>query len=121
MIVSTLVAVGGAGLAWFMYVQQPKLAETMARVGALPHALSKNRFFIDEIYGVIIVKPLRFFAYVCRLFDTYVLDQIVDLVGKLPSLLGMLFSPIQNGLVQFYALLMILGLAGFLISMLLRI
>jgi hypothetical protein len=35
-------------------------------------------------------------------------------------LLGRVFSPVQNGLVQFYALLMVLGLAGFLISMLLR-
>jgi hypothetical protein len=32
----------------------------------------------------------------------------------------MLARPVQNGLVQFYALLMVLGLAGFLLAVLMR-
>jgi NADH-quinone oxidoreductase subunit L len=49
-----------------------------------------------------------------------VIDGLVDLFAQVPSFLGVLFRPIQNGLVQFYALLMILGLAGFLLSVLFR-
>ena len=54
------------------------------------------------------------------MLDTYVVDGLVDLLGQVPRFLAFLFRPIQNGLVQFYALLMILGVAGFLLSVLLR-
>jgi NADH-quinone oxidoreductase subunit L len=42
------------------------------------------------------------------------------LIAQVPRWLGMLARPVQNGLVQFYALLMMLGLAGFLLSVLMR-
>ncbi len=48
------------------------------------------------------------------------MDGLVDLVGQVPRYVGSVFRPIQNGLVQFYALLMVLGVAGFLLSVLLR-
>jgi NADH-quinone oxidoreductase subunit L len=118
---STLVALGGVGLAYLLYVRQPALPGKIARSISVLYAMSRNRFFLDEIYNVMIVKPFSGVAFVCFMVDQLIVDQIVDLVGKLPSLLGRLFSPIQNGLVQFYALLMILGLVGFLISMLLRL
>jgi hypothetical protein len=38
-------------------------------------------------------------------------------VGKLPALIGRLPRPIQNGLVQFYALAMVLGLTVFLLAL----
>jgi len=59
-------------------------------------------------------------AQVCRIVDAYLIDGLVDLVGHLPGFLGYLVRPVQNGLVQFYALLMALGLAGFLLSILLQ-
>ena len=45
------------------------------------------------------------------------MDQCVDLVGQVPRLLGLVFRPIQNGLAQFYALAMALGLAVFLVAL----
>ena len=67
-----------------------------------------------------ILKPLAGLTQFARIFDQYVIDALVDLVGHVPRLVGILFRPVQNGLVQFYALLMALGLAGFLLSVLLR-
>ena len=55
-------------------------------------------------------------AIFCRLFDTYVVDALVDLVGQVPRMVGLLCRPLQNGLVQFYAILMVLGVAGFLLA-----
>jgi hypothetical protein len=66
------------------------------------------------------VRPLAAFSHFCRFFDIFVVDSIVDLVGRMPALLGRFFGFLQNGLVQSYALMMILGLALFLISVLLR-
>jgi NADH-quinone oxidoreductase subunit L len=52
--------------------------------------------------------------------DQYLVDGLVDLIGQVPRFAGVVFRPIQNGLVQFYALLMALGAAGLLVSVLFR-
>jgi NADH-quinone oxidoreductase subunit L len=39
----------------------------------------------------------------------------------MPSMLGRLFRPVQNGLVQFYALAMVLGLAVFVVALVVRL
>src|SRR5262249_38223103 len=120
MLGSTLFAAGGVALAGWMYLGQPGRAERVARHLAGFYQASRDRFYLDEIYNALIVQPLAGFAWFCRQFDFWFIDQLVDLIGRLPSLLGRVLSPLQNGLVQFYALLMILGLVGFLISILLQ-
>lgn len=119
-IVSSAIALGGVALAYWMYVKKPALADDLdRRMGAAAEA-SRNRFYFDELYVLLVVKPMTVFAHVCRLVDTYLVDGLIDLVGQLPVLFGYLVRPMQNGLVQFYALLMALGLAGFALSVLLR-
>jgi NADH-quinone oxidoreductase subunit L len=120
MLISTIIAVAGVGAAWWLYVKQPALPSEIARHTAALYQASRQRFFVDEIYNALIVRPLAGFAWFCRQFDHVLIDQLVDLVGRLPSYLGRLLTPLQNGLVQFYALLMILGLVGFLLSVLLQ-
>ncbi len=63
------------------------------------------------------VRPLSVLAQLCRVFDLYVLDGLVDLAGQVPRLVGIVFRPMQNGLVQFYALAMVLGLVVFLVAL----
>ena len=82
--------------------------------------MSRNHFYLDEVYDILFVRPLTGLAQLLRLIDSYIVDGLVDLLGQVPRFLGFVFQPIQNGLVQFYALLMALGLAGFLLSVLLR-
>lgn len=120
MVVSSLFALGGLGLAWWMYVRKPAMARELAQ--ALPGAyeLSHNKFYLDEIFAAVIVRPLAGLAYFLRVFDLHVVDSLVDVFAMVPRWLGFLFRPVQNGLVQFYALLMVLGLAGFLLSVLMR-
>jgi proton-translocating NADH-quinone oxidoreductase chain L len=120
MLVSSAIALAGVGLAYWMYVKQPSLAGEMADRMASIFQLSRNKFYIDELYEVFFVRPMTIFAHVCRIVDTYILDGLVDLLGQTPVFVAYLVRPVQNGLVQFYALLMALGLAGFAMSVLLR-
>jgi proton-translocating NADH-quinone oxidoreductase chain L len=120
MLVSSAIALAGVGLAYWMYVKQPSLAGEMADRMASIFQLSRNKFYFDELYEVFFVRPMTIFAHVCRIVDTYILDGLVDLLGQTPVFLAYLVRPVQNGLVQFYALLMALGLAGFAMSVLLR-
>ncbi|HYV38959.1 MAG TPA: NADH-quinone oxidoreductase subunit L, partial [Gemmataceae bacterium] len=116
----SLMAIGGIGLAWWMYIKQPGSAAAFAQTEPRLYQLSRNRFYIDELYDIFIVKPLTGLSIFCRLFDQYVVDGLVDLLGQVPRMAGQLCRPLQNGLVQFYALLMVLGAGGFLLAVLLR-
>jgi NADH:ubiquinone oxidoreductase subunit 5 (subunit L)/multisubunit Na+/H+ antiporter MnhA subunit len=120
MVVSSLVALAGIGLAWWMYVRQPSAANDLVQALPGPYEWARNKFYLDEIYAALVVAPMTALAHLARIFDLYVVDAIVDLLGQVPRLAGYMFRPIQNGLVQFYALLMILGVAGFLLSVLMR-
>jgi NADH-quinone oxidoreductase subunit L len=117
MLISTLAALLGIALAWGLYLARPGLATRLAIRFRGLYQLSLNRFHIDELYDFFVVQPLIGLAKFCRIVDLYVVDSIVDLVGNLPALFGQLFRPLQNGLVQFYALAMLLGLTVFLIAL----
>jgi NADH-quinone oxidoreductase subunit L len=69
------------------------------------------------VYSYVIVSPLEWLARSLRETDLNIVDALVDLIGQVPRLLGNVFRPVQNGLVQFYALAMILGLTVFLLAL----
>jgi NADH-quinone oxidoreductase subunit L len=117
MAVSAVIALAGIALAWMMYVAQPAWPGNLARNLQSLYQLSLNKFHVDELYVAFIVKPLEGFTEFARLIDQYVVDGLVDLCGQVPRLFGLLFRPVQNGLVQFYALAMILGLTMFLLAL----
>jgi NADH-quinone oxidoreductase subunit L len=71
--------------------------------------LFANRFFIDQIYKGLIVKPLEGVALVAAAFDRYVIDGLVDGIARLPLALGAWVRHLQSGLVQRYALVGVLG------------
>jgi proton-translocating NADH-quinone oxidoreductase chain L len=120
MVGSSAFALGGIALAWWMYVRQPGLADKVEEAVPGAYDLSRNKFYLDELYYAFFVAPLTVFSVICRVLDQYVVDGLVDLFGQVPRLLGALFRPVQNGLVQFYALYMVLGLTVFLVALLLR-
>jgi proton-translocating NADH-quinone oxidoreductase chain L len=117
---SSLFALGGIALAYFVYVKHPAKAAEMASSMKGLYGLSRNKFYLDELFALLFVSPVTRLAQLVRLVDNYVVDGIVDLCGQLPAALGQALKPLQNGLVQFYALLMALGVAGFMLAVLLR-
>jgi NADH-quinone oxidoreductase subunit L len=115
--VSTLIALAGCALAWQMYVHEPDLPARLAAAARRLYQLSYNKFHFDEMYVAFIVKPLQGFTTLLRELDRQVIDGLVDACGHVPRLFGILFRPVQNGLVQFYALAMVLGLTVFLLAL----
>ena len=71
--------------------------------------LFANRFFIDQIYKGLFVKPLEGVALVAAAFDRYVIDGLVDGVARIPAVAGAWVRHLQSGLVQRYALAGVLG------------
>jgi NADH-quinone oxidoreductase subunit L len=118
---SAVIALAGIGLAWLMYDRRPDLPGKLARSAQGLYQLSLNKFYLDELYDALIVQPLVGFAHFCRILDLHVVDGLVDLAGHVPRLIGARFKPVQNGLVQFYALAMVLGLTVLLVALVSRL
>jgi NADH-quinone oxidoreductase subunit L len=111
-LVSTVVVLVGIGLAAYFYLGDPAQIKWLARLFfvRLLYALSYGKFFIDQIYQVLIVWPLRATAAISYWFDRYVIDALVDLIGGIPAAFGSRLRILQNGMVQFYAFAMMTGL-----------
>lgn len=81
-----------------------------------PYRLSYGKFYFDELYQWGIVKPLEQGAALLAWIDRNLVDGLVNLFGAVPRWLGAGFRNLQMGLVQFYALAMLLGLVVLLLA-----
>jgi len=112
MITSSVIALAGIAFAWVFYVQAPHLPGQLASTLRPFYVLSLNKFYLDEIYNVLIVLPLRKLAFLLLLFDVRMLDGIVNQVAGVPRSLGVALRRVQNGLVPSYALVMLFGVVA---------
>jgi NADH-quinone oxidoreductase subunit L len=119
-VTGTLAALGGVVLAMVLYLGRPGRVEALTRVMSAVglYGLSRGKFFFDPIYRLLVVLPLEGFARFCAWTDRYVIDGLVNSVGRLPLALGASLRPLQGGLVQFYALAMVLGLLALIVALL---
>ena len=117
MLGSSVIALAGIAFAAKLYLRggpevvHPKLEGV--------YTLSQNKLYVDEVYNVALVKPAELLATTGRQFDGF-LDAIARLFSFAPRVLAAVMRPLQNGLVQFYALGMVLGLAVFLTVIVIR-
>jgi NADH-quinone oxidoreductase subunit L len=75
----------------------------------------ENKYFIDEIYGFVIVAPLKFVGKICaELIDKVLIDGFLMGLGRGTRDLGKRFKTIQTGDVQAYAYVLVLALVGIL-------
>jgi len=110
MTLSTVVGLLGIGLGYLMYVKKSISADAIPNGAPWLHQLVERKYYIDELYGLIIVKPVKALGNVLTLFDHYVVDGIVRLSASAVSGLGRIGSRLQNGQVQTYGLVTLLGI-----------
>jgi len=109
----TAVAVGGILMAALLYLGPREklvggLTAVMTRLGL--YRVSHRKFYFDEIYYGFVVGPLKVLAWLSYAVDRFVIDGLVNVCGMVPKAFGATLRPLQNGMIQFYALAMILGL-----------
>jgi len=75
-----------------------------------PYRLSRDKFYFDEIYNALVISPLRLLSLLCYWFDRWIIDGLVNTIGRVPAVIGFIMRSLQMGLVQFYALAMVVGM-----------
>jgi NADH-quinone oxidoreductase subunit L len=114
---SVLVAGAGAFLAWSFYRSWPP-QPAQGVIAAVPrlYKLVLDKYRIDELYGWIVVRPLRALAFAAYEFVDRVLIDTILVTGTAWVVRGIggVFRKLQGGVIHRYAALMALGLVGLL-------
>ncbi len=108
---SVAVAVAGIFGAWVFYIKQPEKPKQLAERWPLLHQLVYNKYYIDEIYNVFIVQPIKLTStfLLWKIFDAGVIDGVVNLTGSSVRGLGRVAARLQNGYAQAYAVTFLIG------------
>ncbi len=112
MAISSVVGIAGIAYAWKRYKDRAPSAEptnTLQKVVA-------NKFYVDEVYNTFIVQPIKGASHflLWKLFDSGIIDGIVNGVAALIRVIGGMLRRLQTGIVQAYIVSMVIGIVLFL-------
>ena len=136
---SLIVAIGGIAIAYRFYVTHPETSESLAERFAGAHRTLSNKYYVDELYGATVISGTFAAArnlwtvdrtvvdgavngagwltvissWFSGLTDKGVVDGLVNLVGWIVQESSQGFRRLQTGLVQNYAMVMLLGIFAF--------
>ena len=139
MLLSVLVAAGGIALAYYLYVRRLELPSQLSERFSGAHRILTNKYYVDELYDATAVGGTvslagaswrfdagvvdgavngtgwitRASAWISHVFDKYVVDGIVNLIGWIVGEASYIFRRVQSGLIQNYALAMVIGVFVF--------
>jgi NADH-quinone oxidoreductase subunit L len=141
MLLSEGLVVCGILAAWYLYIKRTDLPQLIANRLGWFYRLVYNKYYVDQIYDALFVnraKDLglalgafdrtvidgagvngagwltRFISKASMWWDTWIVDGSVRLGARLIWLLSYPVRMVQDGLVQSYMLLIVIGLIGFL-------
>jgi NADH-quinone oxidoreductase subunit L len=103
--VSVAVALLGTIWAVSRFSKRPELGEPTGFGKVLA-----NKWYVDEFYNAVIVRPLDLLAQFLEFFDKNIVDGIVNAVGSLVQYGSRQLRLLQSGQVGGYVLLMVLGI-----------
>lgn len=119
---STIVAVLGIVLAYLFYVVRPSWPQNLARQARPLFELLVNKYYVDEFYDLIFVRPGLYLARAMSagvdtlLIDTFLVDGLARSIGRL----GQGMSRLQSGYLRHYALATFIGVLIMIIYFFLR-
>ena len=83
-------------------------ADALANLFGPLTTAARNKYYVDEIYDLLIVKPLWVLAHLFAIIDKLLVDGLVNLLGATPKAIGRQVRPAQSGELHGYAA----GMAG---------
>ena len=110
MVVSSIIALAGIGLAAFMYLKRPELPDRVVARFPWLYQFLVNKGYIDELYDAVAVQPIKSLSeHVLWKADARVVDGAVNGTGQIVVETGALVRQIQTGSVRAYAVSVLLG------------
>lgn len=100
------------GYAYIKYVSGKALPAKEGELKGL-NRLVYNKYWVDEIYNMLVVKPVMFSSLIFHdVIDRILIDGGVNRTGKLSLALGAQVRKLQSGYIGFYLLAMVISIAA---------
>ncbi len=115
---SVILALVGMGVAYKLYTKDAK----EAKENTLFKKVVINKFYIDEIYEFLILKPiLHISRFIADVIEPKIFDGFINLNVSIYRYSAEVFSKLQNGKVRYYALYMVAGISAMSLYIILKL
>lgn len=113
MAASVIFALSAIYFALYIYAKKPSIAKTISERFKSFYNILLNKYYVDEIYETAIVKPIQAGSekVLWKFTDSMIIDGIVNGSAKLIDIISSRIRKIQTGVAQFYAVVMMAGIA----------
>ncbi len=112
MAVSAGVALLSLVLAYVLYVSRRAVPAPETASRSLPAQVIYNKYYIDELYDALIVRPVRGLGDAFYSFGEGLVDGVVNGVAWLVGRASMVLRRLQNGSISFYVFAMVVSIAA---------
>jgi NADH-quinone oxidoreductase subunit L len=114
MVVSVIGAAAAIFTARYIYIKKMSIAEGAKQSLKPYYTVLFNKYYIDEIYEAVFVKPVNVFseAFLWKINDNKIIDGIVNGTAKLIEIISNNIRKMQTGVAQVYAFVMVAGIVA---------
>jgi NADH-quinone oxidoreductase subunit L len=113
LILGAVASLLGIGIAYVLWVQAPGTTVDLARRVPRLHGFLTNKWYFDELYDLVFVRPVRALGQgASRTFERVVVDSTVGSASVVVRIGNSIVRVAQSGLVRYYALLLLVGVGG---------
>ncbi len=122
MVISVALALAAIYSALKIYLKKPGIAENVSKKFKGLYNLLWNKYFVDEAYEAAVIKPIQKGSekVLWDFADSTIIDGIVNGSAHLIELISGSIRKIQTGITQFYAVIMMTGIAIILLWLILN-
>jgi NADH-quinone oxidoreductase subunit L len=114
MVVSSVVAIAGIGIAMFFFLKKREAADRVARQFGGLHRVLEHKYYVDEIYDAALVQPIHIVSEegLWKTLDVRVIDGAVNGVADAVRGSSEILRRLQTGSVRAYAASLFLGVVA---------
>ena len=109
--VAVVTALIGLGIASWLYLKRPEKADGLAKSLAPAYRTLLNKYYVDELYATVIVKPLLWIStnVLWKIADVAAIDGAVNGIADGATGIGDLVRRTQSGNTRSYAVWVVIG------------
>jgi NADH-quinone oxidoreductase subunit L len=113
MLISVVLGILGLTIGMLFFRDKFHFSDLVPSLSPIKKLLS-NKYYIDEIYQMFIIKPLEGLSLFCKnIMDRYVIDGLVNTLGRGAKEFSGMIRQVQTGDIRRLSLFMIFGLFAF--------
>ncbi len=99
--------------AYMLYKKRPELSTTLATKFSGLQTMLVNKYYVDEIYGAVVVRPLvSGSVFLWKIVDVLIIDGLINGFATIYADISQLVRRVQTGRLRSYATVFVLGVVA---------